>query len=190
MLVNWLTAVLAVWPMSQLGMGSPGSGRKPNFGLKTGTYFSITMIFGSWDPHFCDLLGLRHMLVVSQSDLSTVLLGVTLSVKAGEGIQEGRVTTTHILLIRKTKALLQPSGLLLTSHWLELCCVEQQKSLGVAPHSSALDFCASVVDSIVWATSGRFSMLSLCFSASGIAQELWKILATLKQWGRGTEKVS
>lgn len=79
MLENWQIALLAVWPMSQLRMGSTASGRKPNFGLKTRTYFSITIIFGSWDLHFCDLLSLSHMLVVSWSDLSIMLLGVNLS---------------------------------------------------------------------------------------------------------------
>lgn len=49
-------------------------------------------------------------------------------------------------------------------------------------------FLCIAVDSIGWATSGRFLVLSLCFSNSGISQELWKILATPKQWERELNK--
>lgn len=48
-----------------------------------------------------------------------------------------------------------------------------------------LDSCASVVDGIVCAMSGRFPTVSFSFSASGISQKLWKVSCNPQAMGEG-----
>ena len=132
---------------------------------------NFSFIVTVWESRFtfCDFLSVFHMLVASQSNLSALVLDTTLLFKSGKRIPEGRVTTTYTRLIRKTKCFPKSSRLLLTTHRvLTLCPV---------PHTLSYSISVRLVNSSACVTSGRFPMVYLCFSASGISHTLGEILS-------------
>lgn len=92
------------------GMRSPESRRKSNF-PSAGTFtkpepsFSFTAAVWKSRLTFCDLLSLPHMLVVSQSSVSAIMLGIAFPFRAEKASWTvGRVIATHTLLVTTTKA--------------------------------------------------------------------------------------
>lgn len=131
-LVNWHHSILLVaGPVSQGCVPLLAEENPTLCGLETGIYFSFITILWKSRLVLLSFSWCSPYAGCRTSNMSPLVLENLFSVKAGERVLQGRVPTTHILLIRKTKAFPKSCGLLHTSHWLELCDVEQQKCLAL-----------------------------------------------------------